>query len=169
VAIKGDGFLAVSSGGTTLYTRDGHLQVGQDGQLVSSGGLPVLGADSQPIQVPENAQQPQIMADGSITVQVGGQTQQVGQIGVFKSNDPLAVKKAGGSMFTAAPGAMQPVSGDDRSTSIVQGGLEGSTVQPMAEIANLTELGRAYERLQTLLSDDNDREQKMIQTLGQTA
>jgi flagellar basal-body rod protein FlgF len=47
--------------------------------------------------------------------------------------------------------------------------LEGSTVQPVKEIANMTELSRAYEQLQSLLSDDNDREAKMIQTLGAPA
>ena len=48
----------------------------------------------------------------------------------------------------------------------MQGSLEGSTVQPVKEIANMTELSRAYDRLQTLLSDDNDRESKMIDALG---
>ncbi len=33
----------------------------------------------------------------------------------------------------------------------------------------MTELSRAYEQLQSLLSDDNDREAKMIQTLGAPA
>jgi flagellar basal-body rod protein FlgF len=64
---------------------------------------------------------------------------------------------------------MQSIDSSDRGSSIMQGGLEGSTVEPVAEIANLTELSRAYDRLQTLLTDDNDREQKMIQTLGQSA
>jgi flagellar basal-body rod protein FlgF len=96
-------------------------------------------------------------------------SQQVGQIGMFRPNDPLALRKAGGTLFSAPSGSMQSIGSGDRGSSIVQGGLEGSTVQPVAEIANLTELGRAYDRLQTLLSDDNDRQQKMIQTLGQSA
>jgi flagellar basal-body rod protein FlgF len=169
VAVKGDGFFAVSSGNSTLYTRDGHLQIGQDGTLLSSGGLPVLGPDNQPIQIPPNAEQPKILADGDITVQVNGQSQQIGQIGMFRATDPLALRKAGGSMFSAPGGAMQSIDSGDRGSSIMQGGLEGSTVEPVAEIANLTELSRAYDRLQTLLTDDNDREQKMIQTLGQSA
>ena len=169
VAIKGDGFLAVSSGQQTLYTRDGHLQVGQDGNLLSSTGLPILGPDNQPIQIPPNASKPQIKGDGDITVQGNGVSQQVGQIGMFRPSDGLALQKVGGTLYSAPPGAMQSIGSGDRRSAIVQGGLEGSTVQPMAEISNLTELGRAYDRLQTLLSDDNDRQQKMIQTLGQTA
>jgi flagellar basal-body rod protein FlgF len=88
---------------------------------------------------------------------------------MFRTTDQLALRKAGGSLLSAPAGAMQPVDGSDRGSSIVQGGLEGSTVQPVSEIANLTELSRAYDRLQTLMSDDNDRQQKMIQTLGQSA
>jgi flagellar basal-body rod protein FlgF len=61
---------------------------------------------------------------------------------------------------------MRPVDPDSHGTRLVQGAIEGSTVQPVKEIANMTELSRSYERLQTMLSDDNDREQKMIQTLG---
>jgi flagellar basal-body rod protein FlgF len=168
IAVKGDGFLAVSSGNQTLYTRDGHLQIAQDGTLTSSGGLPVLGPDGSPIQIPPNADQPQILADGDITVQVRGVSQQIGQIGMFRSSDPTLLDKAGGSMLSAPPGNMQPIANGDRSSSIMQGGLEGSTVKPVSEISNLTDLSRAYDRLQSLLSDDNDREQKMIQTLGQT-
>ncbi|MBV9829038.1 MAG: flagellar basal-body rod protein FlgF [Alphaproteobacteria bacterium] len=167
VAIKGDAYLGVTSGSDTLYTRDGHLQLGQDGTLMSSNGLPVVGPDKQPIQIPPNAADPEIKADGSITVQINGVTQQIGQLGMFRASDPLSMRKSGNSMLSAPSGAMVPVENGDANASIVQGGLEGSTVQPVAEIANLTELSRAYDRLQTLLSDDNDREQKMIQTLSQ--
>ena len=169
VAIKGDGFLGVSSGGDTLYTRDGHLQIGQDGTLLTSGGLPVVGPDKQPIQVPPGASSPEIKADGSISIQINGKPQQIGQIGMFRPSDPLNMRKSGNSLFSAMPNGMLPIESGDPGASIVQGGVEGSTVQPVAEIANLTELSRAYDRLQTLLSDDNDREQKMIQTLGQPA
>jgi flagellar basal-body rod protein FlgF len=170
VAIKGDGYLAVTAPEGTLYTRDGHLQVGPDGTLEDDRGRPVLGADSQPIQFPStNFSQPQIKADGTLTVKVQGVVQQVGQIGLFRASDPLALRKSGSGLLTDPTGAMQTVDPtQDPSAYIVQGALEGSTVQPITEIANLTDLSRAYERLQTLLSDDNDREQKMIQVLGQT-
>jgi len=169
VAMKGDGFFGVSSGGGLLYTRDGHLQIGQDGTLLSAGGLPVVGPDKQPIQVPTDASNPEIKADGSISVVVNGAAQEIGQIGMFRPTDPLAMRKSGNSLFSAPPNGMLPIESGDQGASIVQGAVEGSTVQPIAEIANLTELSRAYDRLQTLISDDNDREQKMIQTLGQPA
>jgi flagellar basal-body rod protein FlgF len=169
VAVKGDAFLAVNAPEGTLYTRNGQLTVGQDGTLLDPGGRPVLGPDTQPIQLPQGFTNPEIKADGSISVTVNGTTQQVGQIGLFRPDDPLNLRKSGTGLFATPTGAMQPVDPGDPNARLVQGALEGSTVQTVKEIANLTDLSRAYDQLQTLLSDDNDREQKMIQTLGQTA
>lgn len=169
VAIKGDAYLAVNAPQGTEYTRNGQLSVGQDGTLLDPGGRPVLGPDSQPIQLPQGFSNPQITGDGTMSVTVNGATQQVGQIGLFRPDDPLNLRKSGTGLLTMPTGAMQPIDPGDSHSALVQGALEGSTVQPVKEIANLTDLSRAYDQLQTLLSDDNDREQKMIQTLGQSA
>ncbi len=167
IAIKGEGFFGLAGPNGTSYTRDGHLQLGSDGTLMNGSGLPITGNDGSPIQLPANFSNPRISGDGTIMVQVNGKDQQVGQIGVFRCTDTLALRKSGASVFTAPDGIMQPMDMSEPGGRIVQGGLEGSTVQPVTEIANLTELSRAYDRLQNLLSDDNDRERKMIETLGQ--
>ena len=166
VAIQGDAFLAVTAPQGTMYTRDGQMHAGTDGTLLNSNGNAVQSADGQPIQLPDSYQQVEIKGDGTVTVRVNNQSQDVGQIGMFRSSDPLVMRKSGDNLFTASPAAMQPIDTNDPTTRLVQGSLEGSTVQPVKEIANMTELSRAYERLQTLLSDDNDRESKMIEALG---
>jgi flagellar basal-body rod protein FlgF len=166
VAIQGDAFLAVTTPQGTLYTRDGRMQTGPDGTLVDGNGNAMQSGDGQPIQLPQNYQQLQIKGDGTVTVRVNNQPQDVGQIGLFRPNDPLVLRKSGDGMFIAPPGAMQAIDTTDTSSRLVQGSLEGSTVEPVKEIANMTELSRAYERLQTLLNDDNDRERKMIDALA---
>jgi flagellar basal-body rod protein FlgF len=168
IAVKGDAFLAVSARDQTLYTRDGHMQVGPDGTLRNSSGHAFLGPDNQPIQLPANFSDIRITADGMITVTVDRIAQQVGQIGLFRVNDPLALRKQGDSLLSAPEGTVQPIEPDDPNGFVVQGGLEGSSVSAVREIANLTELSRAYDRLQTFFMQDNDRERKMIETLGQT-
>lgn len=169
VAVQGDGYLSVNSPQGTLYTRNGHLQVGQDGTLLDSSGRAVLSPDGTPIQLPDQYTDLQIQGDGTVNVRVNGAWQNVGQIGTFRPTDPLALRKTGDGLFTDPSNAMQPIESGDPESHLVQGALEGSTVQPVREIANMTELGRAYEQLSTLLSDDNDRERKMIAALGQPA
>jgi flagellar basal-body rod protein FlgF len=169
VAINGDGFLAVATPQGTQYTRDGRLQVSADGTLCDSSGRAVLGPDSAPIQLPPGYSELQIKGEGTIFAVINGTAQSVGQLGMFRPQDPLTMRKSGEGLFNAAPGTMDVIPADDVNSRIVQGTLEGSTVQPVKEIANMTALSRAYENLQNLLNDDNDREQKMIQTLGTQA
>jgi len=168
VAVKGDAFLAVSARDQTFYTRDGHMLVGPDGTLRNSSGHAFLGADNQPIQLPPNFTDPRITSDGMITVTIGRNQQQVGQIGLFRVTDPLALRKQGDSLMTAPADTVQPVEAGDPNGYLVQGGLEGSTVSAVQEIANLAELSRAYDRLQLVLTEDNSRERRMIEILGQT-
>lgn len=166
VAIEGSGYLSVSTPQGVQYTRDGRLQVAPDGTLIDSGGRTVLNQDGNSIQLPTQYSALQILGDGTINARIQGAWQNVGQIALYEPTDPLGVRKSGDGLMTDLPGGMQPVSPDSTTTRLVQGSLEGSTVEPIKEIANMTELSRAYERLQTLLSNDNDREQKMIQTLS---
>ena len=48
----------------------------------------------------------------------------------------------------------------------MQGALEGSTIQPVQELANLTLVQRAYENMQRFIADDDQRMRRMIEMLG---
>jgi flagellar basal-body rod protein FlgF len=165
VAVQGIGYISVRTPQGVQYSRDGRLQKGPDGSLVDSAGRTVLDPNGAAIQLPDQYTDLQILGDGTVNVRVGGAWRSVGQIALSEPADQQAMRKAGDGLLTGA-GAIRPVDPDAHSTRLVQGAIEGSTVQPVKEIANMTELSRSYERLQTMLSDDNDREQKMIQTLG---
>jgi flagellar basal-body rod protein FlgF len=166
IALDGEGYLSVAGPQGTEYTRDGHLRVGPDGTLCDAAGRNVLGADGSPIQMPSGFEDVQVKANGNVKVTVNGRQQDIGQIGVFRPGNPNLVRKGGDGLLTAPEGEMQPVTPDTGGARIVQGSVEGSTVQPMKEIANMTELSRAYERLQTMLTNESDRERKMIDALG---
>jgi flagellar basal-body rod protein FlgF len=166
IALDGNGYLAVNTPQGTMYSRDGHLKIGADATLLGAGGLPLQGADGSPIQIPDGYTQLQIKADGSIKAMVNQRLIDVAQIGVFRPDNPSVVTKGGNGLLTAPQSMMQPVTPNDGGARVVQGALEGSTVKPMSEIANMTELSRAYDRLQSLLTDENDREQKMIDALS---
>jgi len=166
IALDGNGYLSVSTNQGTMYSRSGHLQVGSDNTLLGEGGNPVLGSDGAPIQMPDGYTQIQIKGDGSIKALVNGRWTDVAQIGVYLPSDPSLVQKSGNGLLTAPQQAMQAVTPDTGGARIVQGSVESSTVKPMKEIANMTELSRAYDRLQSLLNEDNDIEEKMIDTLS---
>jgi flagellar basal-body rod protein FlgF len=166
IALDGDGYLAVSGPNGTEYTRDGHLRVAPDSTLADSSGRSVLGADGSPIQMPLGFQDLEIKSNGNIKVTVNGRQQDVGRLGVFRPSNPNMMRKGGDGLLTAPQSEMQPTTPDDGGARVVQGSIEGSTVQPMKEIANMTELSRAYERLQTMLTNESDRERKMIDALG---
>lgn len=166
IALDGEGYLAVSGPQGTEYTRDGHLKVGPDGTLTDAAGRSVLASDGAPIQMPAGFESPEIKANGSLKVTVNGRQQDLGQIGVFRPTNPNVVRKGGDGLLTAPQSEMQPSTPETGGARVVQGSVEGSTVQPMKEIANMTELSRAYERLQTMLNNESDREHKMIDALG---
>lgn len=65
VAIKGSGLIALSGGNREVYTRDGQINVGPDGDLTING-LPVEG-DNGPIVLPTFSQIA-IAEDGVITI-----------------------------------------------------------------------------------------------------
>jgi flagellar basal-body rod protein FlgF len=72
VAIAGEGFIAVQTpDGGEAYTRAGDFQLSAFGELLTGGGLPVLG-NGGPIAIPPN-QKIEIGADGTISVREQGQ------------------------------------------------------------------------------------------------
>jgi len=72
VAIAGEGFIAVQTpDGGEAYTRAGDFQLSAFGELLTGGGLPVLG-NGGPIAIPPN-QKIEIGSDGTISVREQGQ------------------------------------------------------------------------------------------------
>ena len=103
---EGDAYLGVKlSNGQIAYTRNGHLELGPNGELLASG-LPVLGQSGDPVTVPAGAD-PRIETNGDVVV---GRGQVV---------DTLALFQAQGAMDRIAPTLLQPSA--------------GSTVSPVAD------------------------------------
>ncbi len=136
LALRGDGFFAVTDGRQVLYTRAGNFALNTKGELVTADGrYKVLGADGKPIRVgPGDVK---VAADG--TVQVGGRPS--GRLLVAGSLDPALFRKVGGTNFRYV-GSGQPAAAK---AEVVQGFLEASDVSPVSEMARLIGCQRAYE------------------------
>jgi len=148
IAIDGRGFLQVEMpDGTFAYTRDGSLQVDQNGQLVTAGGYPV----QPPINIPDNALSITIARDGTVSVTQPGATGtnvQVGQLQLSTFINPTGLQSEGENLYveTDASGPAnfaQP--GLDGAGLILQNYVETSNVNVAEELVNMITTQRAYE------------------------
>ncbi len=160
VAPQGNAWLAVQAlDGTEAYTRAGALQVNGEGQLVTVGGLPVLG-DGGPITLPLNAAV-EVANNGSITTQVGNGKPQVA--GKFKLVTPEAALTRGSDGLFRADSGDLPADANAR----VQGGaLEGSNVSPIETMVAMIAAARQFEQQMKALKGAEEREQGAAKLLA---
>ena len=137
VALDGPGFLAVATGSGVRYTRDGQLLVDARGRLCTDTGNLVLGTSGKPITVGQVSDPTKISIDQRGTVKVGNRT--VGTLAVMSLTNAT---KQGDTLFTGTPG-VRPAG-----TTVQQGFLEGSGVQPAEAMVDMIVSFRAYETTQ---------------------
>jgi flagellar basal-body rod protein FlgG len=147
VGIDGKGFLQVlMPDGSMAYTRDGELQVDNQGQLVNSSGYAI-----QPsISIPVEAQSITIGTDGSVSVRLPNATAttQVGNLQLVDFINPAGLQPVGANLYIESNASGSPQSGTPGTNgmgTVVQGYLEGSNVNVVEELVSMIETQRAYE------------------------
>jgi flagellar basal-body rod protein FlgG len=147
LAIQGRGFFQILlPDGTIAYTRDGSFQLDAQGQIVNSSGYVV-----QPgITVPDEAQSVTIAKDGTVSVQITGQSQVtvLGNLQLADFINPTGLQPIGENLFleSAASGAPQASTpGLNGLGTLVQGSIENSNVNVVQELVDMIETQRAYE------------------------
>jgi flagellar basal-body rod protein FlgG len=147
VAVNGRGFFQVLlPDGTSGYTRDGSFQVDAQGQLVTNSGFVVQPA----IQIPQGAQSVTIGRDGTVSVQLAGQTatSQVGSLQLTDFVNPAGLQARGENLYleTSASGPAQTGTPGVNGVGVIeQGTLESSNVNVVEELVSMIETQRAYE------------------------
>ncbi|PZU84400.1 MAG: flagellar basal-body rod protein FlgF [Shinella sp.] len=159
-AVKGDGWFAIDTPAGQVLTRDGRFSMTQNGDLVSTRGYPVLDAGGAPIQLNANGGTPSVGADGRITQD----DRVVGSIGVFTADLTKGFLRYenSGVIATDAP---QPVT-DSADIGVMQGFVEGSNVNAVAEMTQLIQVNRAFEGISSLLQSSENTFTSAIKTLG---
>jgi flagellar basal-body rod protein FlgF len=160
VAMQGKAWLAVQAlDGTEAYTRAGSMQVNAEGQLVTPGGLPVLG-DGGPIDVPAGSAL-EVAADGTITASNGrGRPQPVGRLKLVTPEAPMTRGEDG--LFRAADGELPA----DPAARLQSGALEGSNVSPVETMVAMIAAARQFEQQMKVLQGAEQREQGAAKLLG---
>ncbi len=166
VALQGNGWLAVQTpDGGEAYTRAGALQVSSDGQLQTSGGLPVLG-DGGPIGIPPGATV-SIGSDGTITARGPGEAAaglaQIGKLRVVNP-PPDAIARGDDGLFRLRAGA-QPLQ-QDANVRVVAGALEGSNVNPVEAMVDMIANARRFEMQMKMIQGADSNDQRANQLLS---
>jgi len=167
IAINGAGFFQVQlPDGTTAYTRDGSLQMNNQGQLVTSSGYTLQPA----ITIPANAQTITIGRDGVVSVSQPGQaaTTQVGSLQLANFLNPAGLETRGENLFVETAASGSPTTnapGSNGVGTLNQGFVETSNVNVVEEMVNMIQTQRAYE----INSKAVQTSDQMLQRLAQLA
>lgn len=157
LALQGDGYFQIITANGPRLTRNGAFSRSETNELVTYDGNQVLDAAGTPIFIPPDASQVLISQDG--TVSADGRP--IAQVGVFNVASEADLLRADGVFFESLDGVV-PVEG----TVVMQGFLEGSNVNPVAEITRLIEVQRSYEMGQKFLEKEDERIRGVVRTLG---
>jgi len=143
VALNGDGFFQVQrADGSVGYTRKGLFEINGDGILTDTNGQPVLTSDGGEIALTNP--DVEITPDGNIW----SQGEEIGQIAVYQFEDNSILRRDQGSMFVPADGQQPDLHPNPQ---VSQSNLEGSNVDVMRSMAQMTSNLRAFEAMQKAL------------------
>ena len=159
-AIEGEGYFTVMTLQGERLTRAGAFMRDADGQIVTADGYLLLDEGGGAILVPIDAQSISLAADGTLSAD----DQPLAQLGLVRVEDPTKLFREAGVLFRADA---DPVPVEDG--RMVQGFLEQSNVNPVAEMARMIEVQRAYEYGQKLLDQEDERIRLVVRVLGQTS
>lgn len=149
LAIEGEGYFEVQlPNGNMAYTRDGSLQISDQGVLVTNQGYSI----QPPIKVPKDATSVTISESGVVTANgVSGATngaQELGRIELARFANASGLESMGQNLFSETTASGQPIRGmptEDGNGRIAQGYLESSNVEIVTEMVDMITAQRAYE------------------------
>lgn len=143
--IEGDGFFRVQrDDGQIVYTRDGHFNRDNGGRIVTADGYPLI----PEIVIPQGAQNFHVGYDGTITVKIGRETQEIGQVLLADFINPAGLVSEGGNYFSPSRSSGDVVVGVPNQNGVGRIGhqqLESSNVNIVEEMVNMITGQRAYE------------------------
>ena len=165
VAISGNNFLTVQTPRGERYTRNGALQINNQGQLVTSEGLAVVGTNG-PIVFQPNDRNISIGSDGTISVREGQSTidAQRGKLKLASFATPRLLQKDGTSTYMTPAGltAQEP-----RDAKVTQGAIEKSNVESVTEMSRMIEITRTYTQIAQILQNQSDMRRSAIDKLAE--
>lgn len=148
-----EGWLNVQTPRGPRLTRAGHFDLSANGTIVDDDGDALLDSAGRKLQTTPSDTGLTIAGDGTISSQNG----QIGRIGVVKPDDPGKLSAEGARLY-AANTPTQPLAGGQ----MVQGALEDSNAQPIAELNRMMNDLREFQFTTQLVQAENDRQNNAV-------
>ena len=139
--VQGPGFFQIQTANGPVYTRNGNFQVSTQGQLMTSQGDPVMG-DQGVIRIVGGPVT--VSADGTISVKGAV----AGKIKLVEFPPGTAMESVGKTYYSAPKNTGTPA----KQSTMAQGSLESSNVNPVAGAVELVAVQRYAEMMQRALS-----------------
>jgi flagellar basal-body rod protein FlgF len=160
LSISGDGFFVLGTPGGERYTRSGNFQMDSTGQLVTRNGDPLLSDSGEPFFMSPADTRIIVAPDGTLSTENGV----LGKMAVVNFANKQAMRVVAGGMYSTEQAAT-PV----EQPTIIQGMLEGSNVQPIAEMTRMIQVARSYESTKSFVGREDDRMKEMIKEFARPA
>jgi flagellar basal-body rod protein FlgF len=164
LAINGKGYFVVETEDGERYTRNGNFMLNAEGEIVTTGGLPLMNEAGQPMIVPSTAGRIDIARDGTVSYhdQNGGDVVQVGRIRMVEFENEYALEKDAETLFRPAGQQPQPA----QNAEIVQGFIEKSNVNGVVEMTKMIHTVNSYQSAGRMVESEHERQRRAIQTLA---
>lgn len=163
LAISGDPLFAVrGEDGQVLYTRSGSFALDSSGRLVTAGGQAVLGYVGNQLEeifLPDGEWD--VAKDGTLRGAVTAAGEAVERLALAAGADGQGWQKIGDSLYEGPQPPEEP-----QNYEVRQGYLEGSNVNPAAEMVDLIAVVRAYEAGQKVIQAVDSTLEKAANEVG---
>lgn len=162
LALQGRGFFKVQTPEGFRYTRSGSFDLNPDYQLVTKEGHLVMGKNG-PISLDSRNKYFGFDPEGGIHMDQN----LADEILVVDFPHPQDLRIQGGTYYV--PG---PLTGEEREAKdfqVIQGSLEASNVDLVAESIALVDIHRRYESYMKIIETFTAHDQKVVEQIGQQA
>jgi flagellar basal-body rod protein FlgF len=159
-AIQGPGYFGVQTPDGVMYTRNGDFQINANGELSTGSGYLIADDGGGTLTIPRDASNIYISEDGAISTDEG----EIGRLMVAEFENEQLLEAMGNGLYKSEAPAIEA-----SNSTVKQGMLEGSNVNPVLEMTRMIDVLRSYQSTQNMLNGEHDRQRTMIRQLTNTS
>jgi len=163
VAIRGKGFFCIETAAGERYTRKGQFTINEEGALTTTDGDIVLSESNAPLFFAPGEREVVISESGDVMTENG----LIGRLKIANFADEGKLLKTAGVLFENVEGNAITYGADN--ARIIQGMVENSNVNAIAEMTNLIKIQRSYDYVQQMIDEEHTRLTNTISTFADLA